>query len=490
VIFRVGARWRAADERLFDAATRWQLPVVDAVAPRLTRWADHGVLWMAVAGALALAGGERERRAALRGMVSLGVASAVANGPAKWTVRRSRPGLDAVPTLRRLTRQPRTSSFPSGHSASAAGFATGVAMESPAAAVPVVVLAAGVAYGRVHTGVHYPGDVAAGVLLGAGCALLVRRSWPTRPARAGAARARSTDAPALSDGAGLIVVVNTGSGRADDADALSERLGNALPAAEVMVCGEGDDVAAVCDAAAGRARVLGVAGGDGTINTAAGAALDHDRPLAVFPSGTLNHFAGDLGISDVDDTVEAIRAGAAVHIDVATAGPGLHFLNTFSIGLYPELVRRREARERVIGKWPALAVALAEVLGRANPTTIEIDGEERCVWLLFGGNGRYHPAGFAPSWRERLDEGVVDVRIVDATSPLARTRLVAAVLTGALGRCRVYSEEVVSATRLRFVDDPAPRLARDGEWSDAPQELTVSVDERRLVVYRPAPTAD
>ncbi|HVT65600.1 MAG TPA: phosphatase PAP2 family protein [Mycobacteriales bacterium] len=483
---RGGAWLQSADQALFGSAARWQPRGIDAVVPRLTRAADHGLLWAGVAATLAVIGGERERRAALRGLVSLGLASAVANGPVKWAVRRPRPGLESVPAIRQLVKQPRTSSFPSGHSASAAAFATGVALESPVAAVPIALLAGGVAYGRVHTGVHYPSDVAVGILLGAGCALAVRRSWPTRPPRAVAAAAPAGDAPALPDGRGLVAVVNAASGPKEDADELRSRVLEELPAAEVVICGEGEDIVAALEDAAGRADVLGVAGGDGTVNAAAGSALRRGIPLAIFPAGTLNHFAADLGVCDVDDTIRALRAGDAVEVAVATAGPDLEFLNTFSIGLYPDLVRRREARERVVGKWPALALALAEVLGRAAPTTIELDGEQRDVWLLFGGNGRYHPDGFAPSWRERLDEGVVDIRVVDANHRWARTRLVAAVLTGRLGRCRVYSERAVHAARLRFVDEPTPRLARDGEWSEAPEELTLTVADRQLVVYRPA----
>lgn len=477
---------RNLDQRLFSAAARRQTRGLDTVVPRLTRAADHGGLWFAVAAGLAATGRERERRAALRGLVSMGVASAVANGPVKWTVRRPRPGLESVPSIRHLAKQPGTSSFPSGHSASAAAFATGIALESWPAAAPIALLAGGVAYGRVHTGVHYPSDVAAGVLLGAGCALAVRRSWPSRPERAGAASAPAAQAPALPGGQGLVTVVNAGSGTKEDADELRDRIRQALPAAEVVVCGEGEDVSAALDSAAERAVVLGVAGGDGTVNAAAGLALQRGLPLAVFPAGTLNHFAADLGVGDVSDTIRALQAGDAVQISVATAGPQLYFLNTFSIGLYPELVRRREAREQVLGKWPALAVALAEVLRRAAPTTVELDGERRDVWLLFGGNGRYHPDGFAPSWRERLDDDIVDLRVVDAARPWARSRLIAAVLTGRLGRCRVYTEQVKNLTRLRFVDEPSPRLARDGEWSNAPEELTLTVAPDRLTVYRPA----
>jgi undecaprenyl-diphosphatase len=484
VILPSPRRLHAVDRRVFAAAAGRPSPVLDRFIPPLTHSADHGLLWFATAAALA-ATGERGRRAALRGLVSLTVASAVANGPLKWVVRRPRPGLDAVPLVRQLKIQPGTSSFPSGHSASAAAFATGALLESPARAVPVVAAAAGVAYGRVHTGVHYPGDVLAGVALGVGCALLVRRSWPPRREDPDAAAASTVDAPAAPDGDGLVVVVNAAAASvADSAAELRDQILSRLPRADVVLCDDAEAIGDTLADAAARARILGVAGGDGTVNCAAGVALEYDRPLAVFPAGTLNHFAGDLGIDDVDEVLRSVAEGSAVEICVATAGKGLHFLNTFSIGLYPELVRRREARERVIGKWPALAVALTEVLGRAEPTELEVDGERRRVWLLFGGNGRFHPLGFAPSWRERLDEGVVDVRIVDATSPFARTRLVAAVLTGGLARSRVYQESVVERMDVRVLDGD-PELARDGESEPVPGDLVLEVDERRLTVYRP-----
>jgi len=473
-----------ADQRAFRWVARKEHPILDEVVPWLTSAADHGLVWMGVAGVLAVTG-VKGRRAAVRGLMSLSVASGVANGPAKWAVRRRRPSLVDVPPLRQLARQPRTTSFPSGHSASAAAFATGVMLESPARAIPVVAIAAGVAYGRVHIGVHYPSDVLAGVALGAASAVVVRRVWPTRPSTPAAAQAAHGEAPALPDGDGLVVVLNAGAESTSNvADSVRRSITEALPRAEIVSCDDPDELPQTLEAAAGRARVLGIAGGDGSVSCAAGIALDADIPLAVLPAGTLNHFAAELGVDSVDDALAAVRSGRAVEVSIAMAGEDLPFLNTFSLGLYPELVRRREKRERLLGKWPALAVALVEVLGRAEPTAVEIDDQRRLVWLVFGGNGRYHPAGFAPSWRERLDEDVVDVRIVDADQPWGRTRLVLAVLTGRLGRCRVYEERVVRRMQIRFLDDD-PQLARDGETQDAPREIVLQPAKRRLVVYRP-----
>ncbi len=174
----IGALGRAVarlDQELFDRIARRPSLVLDLALPRLTRAADHGVLWMAGAGGLALAGGPRGRRAARTGLVAVAITSALANQLGKRSFGRRRPLLDEVPLGRRAHHVPTSASFPSGHAASAAAFATAVSVTVPAATVPVGVLATGVAYSRVYTGVHYPGDVVAGVLLGASLGLLLGR---------------------------------------------------------------------------------------------------------------------------------------------------------------------------------------------------------------------------------------------------------------------------------------------------------------------------
>ncbi len=475
------ARADALDRRIFRWAALRDSAVLDRVLPPLTSSADHGLLWLAVTGVLALTG---QRRAAVRGLASLALSSTVANLPAKHATRRPRPVLDDVPTLRRLLVQPLTTSFPSGHSASAAAFATGVALESPALGLPVGVLAAGVAYGRVHTGVHYPGDVVAGVALGGACALAVKRVWPARPARPAAVRSHS-DAPALPDGAGFVLVVNEAGGSADEADAVEKVLAERLPRAEVLrTSGELEEV---LREAATRAVVLGIMGGDGSVSCAAGVALEAGLPLAVVPGGTLNHFAGELGIASVDDVITALAEGRAVRVSVGSAdadGEGLYFLNTFALGVYPDLVIEREKLESGLGKWPAMAVAIARIVRKAEPVEVQVDGDDRRLWTLFAGNGHYHPAGFAPSWRERMDDGSIDVRLMDATSPFSRTRLTLAVLSGRLGRSALYEERVVGRLPVRSRQGGL-RIARDGEVSDGPGELLLRAAARPLVVYRP-----
>ena len=131
-----------------------------------------------------------------------------------------------------------------------------------------------------------------------------------------------------------------------------------------------------------------------------------------------------------------------------------------------------------------MVVALVRVLRRARPLVIEIDGTRRSLWMIFIGNCRYHPHGFAPTWRERLDDGLLDVRLVSAQSPGSRARLVVAVLTGRLSRCRVYEEQAVTELHVRSLDGPV-RLARDGETFDGSAEFTVTKRGKPLMVYVP-----
>lgn len=133
---------------------------------------------MASAAMLAATRGRRGRRAAVAGLASVAAASATANLALKPLSHRRRPDRSDVPAARRAP-EPSSSSFPSGHSASAFAFATGVGAVLPLEAIPIRALAALVAYSRVHTGVHYPGDVLAGAFLGTTVAqLTVRRLRP------------------------------------------------------------------------------------------------------------------------------------------------------------------------------------------------------------------------------------------------------------------------------------------------------------------------
>lgn len=175
----------ALDLRLYEAVAGAQTPTLDGLFRQLSRVADNSVLWFGVAGVIAVVGGPTGRRAAINGVASIGLASAVANVVGKQVTHRRRPdraGL-GVPDERHVP-MPDSTSFPSGHTASAFAFAEGVSSVAPALGLPLRMAAVAVGYSRVHVGVHYPGDVIGGALIGltagemAPKALnVVRRRW-------------------------------------------------------------------------------------------------------------------------------------------------------------------------------------------------------------------------------------------------------------------------------------------------------------------------
>jgi membrane-associated phospholipid phosphatase len=156
------------DRACYAAVARLPPSQLDVPLRRLAKFADFSKPWFIVATLLALFGGSRGRRAAITGIAAIGVTSFAVNQPMKLVSARTRPDRDraGVPQERWVS-MPESTSFPSGHSASAAAFATAVGDVIPAAGIPLRVAAALVAFTRVYTGVHYPSDVVIGATAGA-----------------------------------------------------------------------------------------------------------------------------------------------------------------------------------------------------------------------------------------------------------------------------------------------------------------------------------
>jgi undecaprenyl-diphosphatase len=167
---------KAVDTAVYAAVAGTEAPRLDGAMRGLSSTADQSKLWFGAAAAIAVLGGSEGRRAAARGLVSLGVASAFANLVAKPLTTRRRPEREELEELaRRHVPMPRSSSFPSGHTASAFAFATGAGQASPSLSAPLRALATLVGYSRVHTGVHYPADVIVGAFIGVSAAELASR---------------------------------------------------------------------------------------------------------------------------------------------------------------------------------------------------------------------------------------------------------------------------------------------------------------------------
>jgi undecaprenyl-diphosphatase len=159
------------DRAVYDALSLTSTPGMDALMRKVSTAANYSRLSIAIGALLVAVGGARGRRAAASGLLCMGASEAIVNLAIKPLGHRRRPDRPVKPT--RAVPMPSSRSFPSGHTAAAVAFASGVARELPTAGLPLHALAALVGYSRVHTGVHYPGDVVAGALLGASIAELV-----------------------------------------------------------------------------------------------------------------------------------------------------------------------------------------------------------------------------------------------------------------------------------------------------------------------------
>ena len=172
------------DRAVYRSVAQMHAPLLDEPLRRVSDFANFSKPWFLIASVLALLGGPPGRRAAVTGLAAVGTASLVVNQPMKMAGERHRPdrvGLGVPP--HRWVRMPSSTSFPSGHSASAAAFAFAVGDVVPALRVPLRAAASVVAFSRVYTGVHYPSDVVVGAAAGALLGRLVSRAgrrlpWP------------------------------------------------------------------------------------------------------------------------------------------------------------------------------------------------------------------------------------------------------------------------------------------------------------------------
>jgi diacylglycerol kinase family enzyme/membrane-associated phospholipid phosphatase len=457
-------------------------PAVDRGYVRLSNVANRSVLWFSIAAGLAVFG---RLRAASRGSASLVVASILANLVGKQVFGGDRPLLKDIPVGRRLRKSPTSPSFPSGHSASAAAFATGVALEVPRAGLVIAPVAAAVAYSRLHTGAHWLSDVVGGSALGVavgfvGKILVPAVPRPVMPHREGGV---PVSLPRLPDGEGAAVVANPGSGSSTIGGDPVERITERMPRARLHVLTDGEDMAEAVGAILdpNPPRVLGVGGGDGTVSGVAHHARRARLPLLVLPGGTFNHFARAAGLESVDDALDALEAGEGLRVDVAELTVGdddpVTVLNAASVGIYPEFVAEREKWEKLLGKWVAAVVAAIRVLRAAEPLEVTVNDRVARVWSLYVGVNTNHPATIAPLQRWRLDDGLLDVRILHAGSrlravgSLAFGRRISAIARKVLRlepALESFTSDTVTVT-VRAKPGQAAGFAHDGEvWEDRP----------------------
>jgi diacylglycerol kinase family enzyme len=184
---------------------------------------------------------------------------------------------------------------------------------------------------------------------------------------------------------------------------------------QVHLLGEDDDLSELARKA--DADALGMAGGDGSLAVVADVAIQRGLPFVVVPFGTRNHFARDVGL-DRDDPIAALdgfAGGRERSIDVGRVN-GRAFLNNVSLGLYAQLVHRREGHRR---RREALARlrALALLARDRSSLGLTVDGDAVETHVALVANNAVQLDLFSLGERERLDEGLLHLNLAHGLLP-------------------------------------------------------------------------
>ncbi|WP_440769870.1 diacylglycerol/lipid kinase family protein [Natronorubrum sp. DTA28] len=204
----------------------------------------------------------------------------------------------------------------------------------------------------------------------------------------------------------------------------------------------GDATRSARKAAAGGARLVAAAGGDGTINEVVNGLVDADAlegtTLAVVPAGTGNNFASNIGVGSIDDAFEVIETGRRRRIDLGVAN-GRAFVNSCVGGITAEASGVTSSEEK--RTWGVLAyvgktletvssfesLPLRAVLENGSATgpnghpTSESETDRTQVWtgdamfVLVGNCRRFTSARRAQA---NVEDGLFEVTIVENASPI------------------------------------------------------------------------
>ncbi len=259
-------------------------------------------------------------------------------------------------------------------------------------------------------------------------------------------------------------------------------------------------LAAIAEQAAQQAQAAGgalvAAGGDGTLNTVAQAALRHQLPFGVLPQGTFNYFGRAHGVPE--DTQAAVAALLDAQIEPTQVGQVNEriFLVNASVGLYPQLLEDREAfkreygRSRLVALWAALVTLCSA--HRPLRLALQTGGQTQQVRTptLFVGNNalQLEQTGLAHA---ALEQGSL---VAVTLEPLGTLALLGLMLRGAFGQLGEAASVHSFACQHLRVQPAAPfgrarmKVATDGEVGLMRAPLVFQVAPQRLQLLKPRAT--
>jgi diacylglycerol kinase family enzyme len=298
------------------------------------------------------------------------------------------------------------------------------------------------------------------------------------------------------------VVLNAGSGRAEadvGSATIRDVLGAAGRACELDVVRDAtrleDAARRMAQRAARDDAILVAAGGDGTLNTVAHAAVEHGCVFGVLPQGTFNYFGRTHGIpEDLADAVRVLLRARVRPVQIGLLNDRIFLVNA-SVGLYPRLLEEREHDKRQYGRSRIVALLSAVKTAlrghRSLRIALELDGGTHHVRTptLFVGNNRLQmeQVGMRP-----LDHALDAGRLVAiAPRPVGRLRMLGLLVRGALGRLGEAEDVDAFAFRRMTVRGPLLsgrrklKVAMDGEVCRMALPLRFEALDGRLALLIP-----
>lgn len=293
----------------------------------------------------------------------------------------------------------------------------------------------------------------------------------------------------------VIAIINPISGAGADTTAAARRVSMLKAAAERR----GIDVDIRLTERAGHARELAEAsvsagarqviawGGDGTINEVGAALVGSATVLGVIPAGSGNGLAAALAVPhDPDTAIAAAFDGAEWKIDAGVLA-GRPFFNIGGVGFDARIARlfNQQPRGRR-GGWPYVRLGVTEGWRYAAAKySLQLDGERRelCAFLIAFANGREYGMGARIAPQAALDDGILDVTVVEDRPPLARFWHARHLATGHPDRATCVT---VHQVRTASIESDAPmEFHVDGETGVAEGRVDVRIVPGALTVKVP-----
>jgi YegS/Rv2252/BmrU family lipid kinase len=255
---------------------------------------------------------------------------------------------------------------------------------------------------------------------------------------------------------------------------------------EILACGskeELDDV--IGSAAANGVRVIYAVGGDGTVHEIAKRLINTELILGILPTGSGNGLARHLSLPlEPRASLRACRHLRIETIDTATVN-GMPFVNAMGIG-FDAWIADAFSRAGTRGLPTYVRVALrgfARYASEEYELTIEGETMRRRAFVIavanasqYGNNARIAPLA-------SLQDGVLDVTLIEQASFLRMPILAAQLFAGNLHRTRGVSTFRGRRITITRSADGAAHL--DGEPVTMPSSLAIEIVPRSLRVIVP-----